>query len=497
MADEPENAVLSATKDLKGQPNETVDSCTESRERDEIVQVEDRSSVLNVIVSGTALFSDGYNAQIIGYMEPFFSVLYGNAMSSTIKSRLSNSYLIGEIFGMLFFGVLIDRLGRRTGIVAATIFLVLGVVLATAAHGKSNVGLFWMMIVARGVAGFGAGGEYPVCATSATEASDETSKLRKNRGFLVAVTTCFSVDFGFVAAGIVALIVLACYHQDSSEGVWRVCFGLGFVLPVLICFFRLRMIDSTQYRKHSIKSQYPYWLVLKRYWKPMLGTCLSWFCYDFVTYPFGIFSSTIISQLNANNTTVQNIGYGTVINCFYLPGCLLGGLLMDRIGRKQTMTLGFLLWAIWGFILGGALHPIQTVFPLFVVMYGIFNALGEMGPGVATFLCAAESFPTPLRGHFLGWAAAVGKAGASIGTEVFTPIQNSFDSDAKGQQAVFLIGSAFTIVGGLISWYLIPDMSRELETEDVRFEAYLEENGYTYQDGVLVSKKNVPGEEQK
>lgn len=132
-------------------------------------------------------------------------------MSSTIKSRLSNSYLIGEIFGMLFFGVLIDRLGRRTGIVAATAFLVLGVVLATAAHGKSNLGynhpvtvnmshsneiysMFWMMIVARGVAGFGAGGEYPVCATNATEASDETSKLRKNRGFLVALTTDFSVD---------------------------------------------------------------------------------------------------------------------------------------------------------------------------------------------------------------------------------------------------------------------------------------------------------------
>lgn len=61
-------------------------------------------------------------------------------MSSTIKSRLSNSYLIGEIFGMLFFGVLIDRIGRRTGIVAATVFLILGVVLATAAHGTSQLG---------------------------------------------------------------------------------------------------------------------------------------------------------------------------------------------------------------------------------------------------------------------------------------------------------------------------------------------------------------------
>jgi hypothetical protein len=78
----------------------------------------------------------------------------------------------------------------------------------------------------------------------------------------------------------------------------------------------------------------------------------------------------------------------------------------------------------------------------------------------------------------LGFAAAVGKAGASIGTQVFTPIQNSFESTEKGQQAVFLIGSAFTVVGGLIAWFLIPDMSRELETEDARFKAYLQENGY-------------------
>ena len=33
------------------------------------------SSILTVLVSGVALFSDGYNAQIIGYMEPLFTDL--------------------------------------------------------------------------------------------------------------------------------------------------------------------------------------------------------------------------------------------------------------------------------------------------------------------------------------------------------------------------------------------------------------------------------------
>lgn len=119
------------------------------------------SSITMVLVSGLALFSDGYNAQIIGYMDTVLAKLYPNSFTSNIKTRISNAYLIGEIFGMLFFGYTIDRLGRRTGILFATIFLVLGVILSTAAHGKTELGMFWMMIIGRGVAGFGAGGTYP------------------------------------------------------------------------------------------------------------------------------------------------------------------------------------------------------------------------------------------------------------------------------------------------------------------------------------------------
>jgi MFS family permease len=105
-----------------------------------VVRITKLSGILSTLVAGLALFSDGYNAQIIGYMEPFFSVLYKDGISKEIKTRLSNSYLIGEIFGMLFFGMIIDRLGRRTGIVFATIFLILGIVLATAAHGVTQLG---------------------------------------------------------------------------------------------------------------------------------------------------------------------------------------------------------------------------------------------------------------------------------------------------------------------------------------------------------------------
>lgn len=125
-------------------------------------------------------------------------------------------------------------------------------------------------------------GEYPTCATSTSEAADENADVRRRRGMLSAVATDFAIDMGFVFAGIVVLIVLAAYNYKPSEGLWRVTFGLGLVLPVALLFVRMRLVNSTQYHKHAMKKQIPYLLVIKRYWKPMIGTSMAWFVYDFV-----------------------------------------------------------------------------------------------------------------------------------------------------------------------------------------------------------------------
>jgi MFS family permease len=178
------------------------------------------------------------------------------------------------------------------------------------------------------------------------------------------------------------------------------------------------------------------------------------------------------------------MGWGTVINCFYIPGALIGGYFSDRLGRRQTMALGFFIQAILGFILGGALDKIETVLPLFIVLYGLFLTLGEVGPGATIVLTSSESFPTSIRGQCLGLIAAFGKSGAAVGTAVFAPILDSYgDSVYKGNQAVFLIGSSFAFVGALTSWFIIPDISSRLENEDEAWKRYLEENGYVIEWG--------------
>lgn len=438
------------------------------------------STTLMVIFSALAIGSDGFNSSIIGNLSLIFAIIYPE-VSTAMYSRLSNAFMVGMIFGMLGFGYLSDRLGRKSGAVLTTLILVVGIAMSAGASGKDQLGMFWMLVISRGIAGVGAGGEYPVSGAGATEATDENSSTRKNRGFIFAVIGDLSATFGFIFGSLVPLLLILCFHQNVANyhKVWRISLALGLIPPLSIFWFRYKMAVSTAYRKSAAKKQrIPYWLIIKRYWRPLLGCSAGWFLYNYISYPFGLFASTILTRLNVGSSLVKNMGWGTVINCFYIPGALVGGYLSDKIGRRQTMALGFFLQACLGFVLGGALGSIETILPLFIILYGLFLTLGEVGPGATIMLISSESFPTSVRGQCLGLIAAFGKAGAAIGTAVFAPILASYGNSVfKGNQAVFLIGSAFAFVGALTSWFIIPDVGTKLENGDEDWKEYLREHG--------------------
>lgn len=116
------------------------------------------SVVLMVIFSALAIGSDGFNAAIIGNIELIMGVIYPEALTTAVAARLSNAFMVGMIIGMLSFGYIADKLGRKSGAVMTTTILVLGIALSAGASGLTREGMFWMLIVARGIAGVGAGG---------------------------------------------------------------------------------------------------------------------------------------------------------------------------------------------------------------------------------------------------------------------------------------------------------------------------------------------------
>ncbi|GAD95217.1 conserved hypothetical protein [Paecilomyces variotii No. 5] len=440
------------------------------------------STVLMIIFSALAIGSDGFNASIIGNVELVMGVIYPDSLTTSVASRLSNAFLVGMIVGMLSFGYISDKVGRRAGAVLTTLILVVGIALSAGASGVTQKGMFWMLIIARGIAGVGAGGEYPVAGAGAAEATDEESKTRDHRGIIMAIISDAGSSLGWAFGALVPLILLLCFHQQVRhyDAIWRISLATGVIPPLCIFWFRYKMMASTAERKSSMRKQrIPYLLAVKKYWRPMLGCCTSWFLYNWISYPFGLFSSTIVDRVNPSSSLVLNMAWGTIINCFYIPGAFIGGFISDRIGRRKTMALGYTLQAILGFILGGALGPIETILPLFIVLYGFFLTLGEIGPGATIVVTTTESFPTALRGHGVGFVAAWSKAGAAIGTQVFKPILASWGDDSlKGTQAVFLIGSGFAVLGALIAWFVIPDLDNRLGNVDEEWKEYLRANGY-------------------
>lgn len=115
---------------------------------------------------------------------------------------------------------------------------------------------------------------------------------------------------------------------------------------------------------------------------------------------------------------------------------MLGAPASDWLGPRYALALGVFLQAIIGFVMAGDYFNLSQPGRVggFVVVYGVFLALGEFGPGNNIGLLAAKTCATGIRGKkppplhdeiscaddvqgkYYGVAAAIGKIGAFVGT---------------------------------------------------------------------------------
>ena len=60
--------------------------------------------------------------------------------TSTVSTRVSNALLVGEVFGQVTIGLTCDYFGRKFALIMTTLTIVIGGILATAAHGVTTNG---------------------------------------------------------------------------------------------------------------------------------------------------------------------------------------------------------------------------------------------------------------------------------------------------------------------------------------------------------------------
>jgi hypothetical protein len=328
--------------------------------------------------------------------------------------------------------------------------------------------------------GIGIGGEYPAGSVGCAEASGELKAGTRNRWFCLFTNT--QIDFGFVMGTLMPTIIAA--GAPNNYGlIWRLSLGLGVIPPLSLLYFRIKLQEPESVSRNAFrKGKTPYWLAAKFYGPRLILVMMIWFIYDFLTYPFSIYSSKWIAVIAPDRKLWQDFGWSCLVNFFYLPGAIFGSFTSDWMGPKLALMVFVAAQGVLGFIMSGCYEWLQEAryIGAFVVVYGIFLMLGEMGPGDNIGLIASKTCATGIRGQYYAIAAATGKIGAFAGGYAFQALEKaggSPDSLNYGRYP-FYVASALCFVSAFLVFWLPRIDQDTIEKEDERFREYLIANGY-------------------
>ncbi|TVY84538.1 Major glycerophosphoinositol permease GIT3 [Lachnellula suecica] len=431
---------------------------------------------------GSGLFSDGYINNVIGSVSTCLETLYGDAYTkSSAQKNITAITFAGTVLGQLVFGYLSDKWSRSNSLLLSTIILIIFAALGAGSYGGGTLsGMFAALTAYRFLVGIGIGGEYPAGSVACSEATGELKSGTRNRWFILF--TNVMIDWGFVVGAFVPYLLIVICTDKHVRAAWRIMLGLGVVPPLLLLYLRLKLKEPEEFKRESMKHvRIPYGLVLRYYGFRLAIVSAIWFIYDFSTYSFGLYSSTILANIyGANPSLALTFGWNTVINLFYIPGAMLGSIFSDKVGPKYALAIGVTLQAIVGFGMAGGYDHLARPGNVggFAVVYGLFLSLGEFGPGDNIGLVASKTCATGVRGQYYAIAAAIGKIGAFVGTYVFKYIEKAGGSGTNSVKYPFYVSSSLCILSACLVM-LLPHIGQDtITTEDIKFREYLESKGW-------------------
>ncbi len=320
-----------------------------------------------VIGLGTVWILDGLEVTIVGNISGQISKP-GSGIEIT-QSQITGFgaaiYVLGACLGALFFGWLTDRFGRKK-----LFMITLGTYLAATALTALSFAPWWFFLF-RFLTGFGIGGEY----AAINSAIDELIPSR-HRGVIDIVIN--GTYWAGAAAG--ALLTVPATNDLPVAVGWRVCFGLGVVLGVVVLLVRRNVPESPRWLFIHGPDSRPrnWWTGSSSGWSEETGTHLAEPSRDitirqrktigFITIARTMFTlyprrtilgfSLFIGQAFLYNAIT--FGYAQILATFFhvttnpgyyfaviavgnLFGPLLLGRLFDTIGRKPMIAGTYLL----------------------------------------------------------------------------------------------------------------------------------------------------------
>ncbi len=300
--------------------------------------------------------------------------------------------------GAFVFGHYGDTIGRRNTLAAAIILMGIATLMIGVLPSYGQIGVLApiLLVVARLLQGFSAGGEWSGSAAFMVEYAPE------NKRGLYGSWQQFSIVAGLlVGSGMGALLGAVLSEDALNAWGWRIPFILGMVVALVGLYLRLRIEDTPAFRRIEEKEEITEAPVKASFTAhggesvTAIGFTVAWTVayYILLTYMPTYVSRTL--GLPLTQALLSN-AIGLVVLMVLIP---FTGAISDRIGRKPLLIAFSVLIALLTYPL--FLLASTQVFVFIVlaqVLFGIIISLFS-GPGPAALV---EMFPTNVRYSALG-----------------------------------------------------------------------------------------------
>jgi MFS family permease len=296
----------------------------------------------------------------------------------------------------LVWGPVADRFGRvRT--LALTI-LCYSLFTFLAAFGQN----IWVVAICRLLAGVGIGGEW---AMGGTFVAEEWPEDRRKMGAGYMHTGYY---FGFFLAA------LANHFVGENHG-WRPMFMLGGAPAILIGLILYSVREPERWQARAAKVAHPFAEIFNSQYRRRTLLNSAYVLISIIGLWAGtVYVPTGVSEIAGRMHLAAGLGpklatYATmIISLGTIVGCLPLPLIAERLGRRKTLAIFFLIMAISiGASFGWAFYLPHDAMRWFLV--GMFF-LGIGGANFAMYtLWLPEQYPTTCRGSAFAFATSVGR----------------------------------------------------------------------------------------
>jgi len=442
---------------------------------------------LIVISLGATWILDGLEVTLAGSLGGILTRHETLGLTDAQVGASATFYLAGAVLGALLFGYGTDRLGRKKLFFITVAVYLIATALTAFSWSFASYAFF------RALTGAGIGGEY----AAINSAIDELIPARVRGRVDLMINGSYWVG---AALGSAATIVLLDPRRLPVWLGWRLAFGIGATLGLIVIFFRRWIPESPRWlmihgrnaeaerimeevertvvahperlpahdspptrihtRTHTPWRQICNAIVHEHRRRSLLGFVLMLtqaFFYNaiFFTYALVLMRFYAVPEENVGGYLLP-FALGNVL------GPLLLGHLFDTIGRKQMITITYgvagILLALTGWLFHAGTLTAQTQTLAWTVIFFVASAAAS-----SAYLTVSEIFPLEIRALAIAIFYAIGTFAGGVGA----PALFGWIIGTGSRTALFmgyLLGAALMIFGALIeAWIGVPAERRPLE----------------------------------